>query len=1135
MEVLREEAGPSNRHILIVGPRGVGKTTLVRRVVSELQTNPQLASQWYPIAFAEESYEVSSPGELWLLALFHLANQTNDRRWYLSYEDLKKEPDEMRLRERALAQLMDFAHEQGTRILLIVENLNMLVGDQLSRDDAWVLRHTLLNEPRLMMLASATTRFEAIENVGHAWYEIFEIYDLKPLDDTECRTLWTFFTGEEPPEGRIRPIQILTGGNPRLISVLATFARDASFRELMDNLIQLIDDHTEYFKSQLDGLSPTERKVFVTLLDLWDPATAQQVSRAARIHVSKASALLGRLVSRGAVAILSRGRKNYYQAAERLYNIYYLMRRRGSPSQRVHAVVAFMVQFYEGDQLISKTAKLAEEACQLQPDRREDLYWVYEDILKTAPRQYRSRIIKATPKEFFTAADMPHEVRQTVTLNHVDKTSESDPNFWVSRGDQLSHTPETFAEAENSYRKALEIDCENYVAWYRLGLLYGRLNRIDEAEEAYRNSLKFTPESSSASAKAQLALGLLLQLVRRHEEAEAIYRQVARERPELAMPWVLLGDLKADELSDYETAEGAYRKAIEIAPQEPRVLIPFGQFLVDHLNQFEEAERIFKKVLEIDPNSVTALTQLGKTYIRLDQHDNAEQILRRALALNPTSSVALSHLADTLHLSHNDVEALSAYEKVVELDPDDVWPRVLQAHMLYAHFERYEEAEQALRQALTRDPKFAEAWSMLGELFAKLHRYDEAEESLRKAAEVDPDSATAWCSVGDFLREYQKRNEDAEQAYLKAIEFSPKYSRAWSSLADLYETSERFDAAEEAYRRVTEIEPNSYRAWANLGHFLDTTLERYREGEEAYLKAIELNPDVDWVWAHLGKLLYVGLNRPKEAEQAFRKAIELKSNDWTWTEFGRFLEHEGRSGEAKQAYQKALEANPNYGRGWLHLGELLYSQFENNTEAEEALQKAVNLDTESAKEALIRFYLTGSREAARAIEHARQYLKESGNSPDALNDFAWVFYTSGPSEYFPEAEKWARDAVTKSSMDTYMVHTLISILGAQGKWKETLELLSPLVNAAANESMVVGPATDVVISIAAAGFAKQALETIVNSAGARALEPLSAGLRLYIGEQEYVAKEIFEVGKDVAERIRERRASAMGTTLKRSS
>jgi DNA-binding MarR family transcriptional regulator len=201
-----------------------------------------------------------------------------------------------------------------------------------------------------MLLGTATTKFSELENVDRAWFELFTTHELKPLNTKDSLVLWKSYTGTKPPLRQVQALRILTGGNPRLFRILSDFATKASLRELMENLTRLIDEHTEYFKGSLDSLSALERKVFVALLERWDPSDARDIAGAARLDVSKTSALLHRLVAKGRVTTISvLGRKRKYQAAERLFNICYLMRRRGRPADRVRAVVRFMVQFYRED------------------------------------------------------------------------------------------------------------------------------------------------------------------------------------------------------------------------------------------------------------------------------------------------------------------------------------------------------------------------------------------------------------------------------------------------------------------------------------------------------------------------------------------------------------------------------------------------------------------------------------------------------------------------------------------------------------------------------------------------------------------------------------------------------------------
>ncbi|NIM12356.1 MAG: AAA family ATPase [Candidatus Aminicenantes bacterium] len=368
VETVKENNGNSNQHVLIIGPRGMGKTMLVLRAMAYIDNNKQLNSQWYPIVFSEESYEVFTAAEFWLRTIFHLSKQTKDENLVQVHERLKEERDEKRLYEMALACLMDFADQHNKRLLLVVENINMLLEDQIGSDETWDIRHTLLNEPRIMLLGTAPSQFDEINNAGKAMFDLFKIHDLEPLSTKDSKLLWEYLTGQKVEQNKIRPIQILTGGNPRLLVIISSFAAGASFRELMKQLTFLIDEYTTYFKSNIESLPSLERKVFVTLANIWEPAEAARVARDARIDVNKTSSLLKRLESRGCVSIAkSSGRKKSYQVTERLYNIYHLMRISGSESNRVRAVVDFMVNFYEGKELAKKLTELTEDACCLDP------------------------------------------------------------------------------------------------------------------------------------------------------------------------------------------------------------------------------------------------------------------------------------------------------------------------------------------------------------------------------------------------------------------------------------------------------------------------------------------------------------------------------------------------------------------------------------------------------------------------------------------------------------------------------------------------------------------------------------------------------------------------------------------------
>ncbi|MDE2871152.1 MAG: hypothetical protein OXQ94_05635, partial [Gemmatimonadota bacterium] len=53
-------ASPSCQHILVIGPRGRGKTMLLARVAAELRSNEDFAASLLPVRFMEESQEIFS-------------------------------------------------------------------------------------------------------------------------------------------------------------------------------------------------------------------------------------------------------------------------------------------------------------------------------------------------------------------------------------------------------------------------------------------------------------------------------------------------------------------------------------------------------------------------------------------------------------------------------------------------------------------------------------------------------------------------------------------------------------------------------------------------------------------------------------------------------------------------------------------------------------------------------------------------------------------------------------------------------------------------------------------------------------------------------------------------------------------
>ena len=370
MDVLRGNiASSSCQHMLVIAPRGRGKTTMLARIAAELRANEELRREFLPVRFMEESYEVFDLADFWLDVLLYLAPEVarHDAETAdllrQAHAEFSRRPRGQEVEEGARTVALETAQRLGRKLVLMVENCQSLFEDVDERF-GWGLRKTLQTEPNVMFLGTATARMAALSDVEAPFYEFFRTLLLAPLPLRECKVLWEAVSGEARAEREIRPLQILTGGDPRLLAIVAGLARHRSLRELLQELVALIDDHTEYFRSHLDHLGKTERRVYVALIDLWRPSTTAEVAARARQEIRVTSSLLGRLVKRGAVGCEGKGQKRLYQATQPLYSIYYKLRRQRDEAAVVHGLVHWMVACFTNDELSAMEGNLIQEAAQ---------------------------------------------------------------------------------------------------------------------------------------------------------------------------------------------------------------------------------------------------------------------------------------------------------------------------------------------------------------------------------------------------------------------------------------------------------------------------------------------------------------------------------------------------------------------------------------------------------------------------------------------------------------------------------------------------------------------------------------------------------------------------------------------------
>ena len=219
-------------------------------------------------------------------------------------------------------------------------------------------------------------------------------------------------------------------------------------------------------------------------------------------------------------------------------------------------------------------------------------------------------------------------------------------------------------------------------------------NRLEEAEENYRKAIELNPEH----VDTYHSLGHLLQVLDRLEEAEENYRKAIKLNSDYAGTYHNLGHLLQVH-NRLEEAEENYRKAIELNPDYADAYHKLGH-LLQVLDRLEEAKENYRKAIELRPDDIWAYAHLSWLFYCIDDWDQCIQASRQAFTIDPTQTWIQFNLALALLCQGNIDDAKVEYQK----------------GMREANAENLKSAITNLEEAVKKNPKLIGAKEILAEL-----------------------------------------------------------------------------------------------------------------------------------------------------------------------------------------------------------------------------------------------------------------------------------------------------------------------------------------------------------------------------------------------------------------------------------
>jgi predicted TPR repeat methyltransferase len=201
------------------------------------------------------------------------------------------------------------------------------------------------------------------------------------------------------------------------------------------------------------------------------------------------------------------------------------------------------------------------------------------------------------------------------------------------------HKNEQFADAEEVYRRILELVPDHPDVLHFSGVLAHQLGKSDQAIALIERSLALVPDRADCYSN----LGNIFQARGRLEEGVAAYQRAIELDPEHANSYSNLGVLQRAQ-GKLAEAEASYRHAIRLNPGHMDAYTNLG-ILMAAQDRLPEAIACYCRVITLQPSHPDARRLLAMAHTTVGEVDKARDIFDEWLREEPDNAIARHMLA----------------------------------------------------------------------------------------------------------------------------------------------------------------------------------------------------------------------------------------------------------------------------------------------------------------------------------------------------------------------------------------------------------------------------------------------------------------------------------------------------------
>jgi len=434
------------------------------------------------------------------------------------------------------------------------------------------------------------------------------------------------------------------------------------------------------------------------------------------------------------------------------------------------------------------------------------------------------------------------------------------------------------ADAESHLAKAVELQPRSAAAHINFGKHAARAGQLARATQEFEAAIRLAPGEPSGHTN----LGLLLLAQGKNSAALVQLQTAAAQSPRDVALRLSLFECQL-RLKQFPEARATAAAILSLSPPSAVLLGRVGARQAQ-AGDYAGAIPHLERSLALDSRDGETRYDLGLAYLRAGQLSRATGTLE-ALAKDHDSGEAENLLADAYEQQHRYLDAVRAYQKATELDPQSEPYRFDYIQELIAH-RSFDAAMLVGRPAISDFPQSARIALALGVAYFGGGHERESVDVFRSAARKFPEEELPVYFLGLAADATGEGLDEAQSLVQDYARRRPGHYWAYYFLGHRAYLQARSSGSEREFRRARELltlsiarredYPESHLDLGNVeAHF-----HQWRAAIEEYKRAIELKPGWSEVHFRLSQAyLQIGDSTRAQTELATHRRLQARQTE----------------------------------------------------------------------------------------------------------------------------------------------------------------------------------------------------------------------------------------------------------------